>query len=151
MNDSDDDSKFSIHHLRGSDEEMDFIFSNLFNAKYPILLNAEKRWHPPTDVIETDDEFLVVMDIASVRQEDISLLYESGVLKVSGLRRDLSLPEKKHFHKMEIDFGSFERKVKINARIVDQSIKAAYENGFLVVRLKKDTSKASKVTKIVIE
>ncbi|NUM82324.1 Hsp20 family protein, partial [bacterium] len=54
-------------------------------------------------------------------------------------------------HKMEIDFGPFERRIKIPARIVDQSIKAIYDSGFLIVKLKKDTSKATKITNIAIE
>ncbi len=136
------------HH---SDDEMEFIFSNFFNSKYPILLTSEKRWHPPTDVFETDEEFTVVMDIAYVRQEDIQLTYEGGVLTVSGIRREFQVSGKRHYHKMEIDFGPFERKIKINARIMDSSIKACYDNGFLVIRLKKDSARTGKVTNIQVE
>lgn len=134
-----------------SEDEMEFIFSNFFNSKYPILLTSEKRWHPPTDVFETDEEFTVVMDVAYVRQEDIQLTYEGGILTVSGIRREFQVSEKRHYHKMEIDFGPFERKIKINARIVESSIKACYDNGFLIIRLKKDSSRSAKVTNIQVE
>jgi HSP20 family protein len=147
----DEDEKFPVHGLRGLDDEMEFLFSNFFNSKYPILISSEKRWHPPTDVLETDEEYMVVMDLASVKQEDIKLSYEAGVLKVAGVRRELTISQKRHYHKMEIDFGPFERRIKISARIADSSIKASYENGFLIIRLKKDTSKGAKVTNIVIE
>ncbi len=150
MDEMDDDQKMPTQRLRGIDDEMEFLFSNFFNAKYPILISAEKRWHPPTDVIETDEEFMVVMDLASVKQEDIKLTYEGGILTVSGLRRELNIDQKRHYHKMEIDFGPFERKIKIKARIVDNSIKALYDNGFLIIKLKKDTN-TSKATRIVIE
>lgn len=148
MNESDDDKKFKF---RGSDDEMEFLFSNFFNTKFPILVTAEKRWHPPTDVVETDDEYMVVMDLANVKQDDIKLSYEGGVLTVSGVRREMNVSQKRHYHKMEIDFGPFERRIKIPARIVDQSIKAIYDSGFLIVKLKKDTSKATKITNIAIE
>ncbi|MBX7153214.1 Hsp20/alpha crystallin family protein [bacterium] len=148
MNESDDDKKFKF---RGSDDEMEFLFSNFFNTKFPILVTAEKRWHPPTDVVETDDEYMVVMDLANVKQDDIKLSYEGGVLTVSGVRREMNVSQKRHYHKMEIDFGPFERRIKIPARIVDQSIKAIYDSGFLIVKLKKDTSKATKITNITIE
>lgn len=148
MNESDDDKKFKF---RGSDDEMEFLFSNFFNTKFPILVTAEKRWHPPTDVLETDDEYMVVMDLANVKQDDIKLSYEGGVLTVSGVRREMNVSQKRHYHKMEIDFGPFERRIKIPARIVDQSIKAIYDSGFLIVKLKKDTSKAAKITNITIE
>ncbi|HNE85142.1 MAG TPA: Hsp20/alpha crystallin family protein [bacterium] len=151
MDDMEDDKQYSIHRLRGVDDDMDFIFSNLFNTKFPILLHSEKRWHPPTDVLETDDEFIVVMDIANVKQDDIRLTYEAGILTVNGHRHEMKFSEKRHYHKMEIDFGPFERRIKVNTRIQDQAIKAGYENGFLIVRLKKDTSRSSRVTNIVIE
>jgi HSP20 family protein len=150
MDELDDDQKMPTQRLRGIDDEMEFLFSNFFNSKYPILISAEKRWHPPTDVIETDEEFMVVMDLASVKQEDIKLIYEAGILTVSGQRKELNINQKRHYHKMEIDFGPFERKIKIKARIVDNSIKASYENGFLIIKLKKDTN-TSKTTHIVIE
>jgi HSP20 family protein len=149
--DDDDDEKPPSHHLRGMDDEMEFLFSNFFNSKYPILISSEKRWRPPTDVVETDEEYMVVMDVANVKQEDIRLVYEAGVLTVSGLRKELSVSQKRHYHKMEIDFGPFERRIKISARIADNSIKASYENGFLIIRLRKDVSKVSKVTNIAIE
>jgi len=151
MSESDDDKKFPPNRLRGSDDEMEFIFSNFFNSKYPILVTAEKRWHPPTDVIETDEEYMVVMDLANVRQEDIRLTYEGGILTVAGVRREISVSQKRHYHKMEIDFGPFERRIKINARILDHSIKALYENGFLIVKLRKDATRSAKVTNIAIE
>ncbi len=137
--------------FRNHDEEMEFLFSNFFNSKYPILVTSEKRWHPPTDVLETDEEYMVVMDIASVRQEDIQLTYENGVLTVSGIRRELQISKKRHYHKMEIDFGPFERRIKISARIADNAIKACYDNGFLIIRLKKDAARPSKVMNIQIE
>ncbi len=147
----DDKKKFPGHRLRGLDDEMEFLFSNFFNSKYPILVSSEKRWHPATDVVETDAEYMVVMDLANVKQEDIRLTYESGVLTVSGIRKELDVSQKRHYHKMEIDFGPFERRIKINARIADHAIKAAYENGFLIITLKKDANKSPKVTNIVIE
>ena len=150
MEEMDDDQNIPTHRLRGIDDEMEFLFSNFFNSKYPILISAEKRWHPPTDVIETDEEFMVVMDLANVKQEDIKLTYEAGVLTVSGIRKELNIGQKRHYHKMEIDFGTFERRIKIKARIVDDSIKALYDNGFLIIKLRKDTN-TSKVTNIVIE
>jgi HSP20 family protein len=150
MEEMDDDQKMPTQRLRGIDDEMEFLFSNFFNSKYPILISAEKRWHPPTDVIETDEEFMVVMDLANVKQDDIKLTYEAGILTVSGLRKELNISQKRHYHKMEIDFGPFERRIKIKARIVDNSIKALYDNGFLIIKLKKDTN-TSKATRIIIE
>ncbi|MCB0834754.1 MAG: Hsp20/alpha crystallin family protein [Bacteroidetes bacterium] len=150
MDDMDDDKKFPSQRLRNMEDDMEFLFSNFFNSKFPILVSTEKRWMPPTDVIETDEEFAVIMDLANVKQEDIKLTYEAGVLTVSGVRKEMTIAQKRHYHKMEIDFGPFERKIRIKSRIVDQAIKAFYENGFLIIKLKKDTN-TTKVRNIVVE
>lgn len=139
------------HRRHDGGEDMEFIFSNFFNTKVPIILTSEKRWHPPTDVFETQEEFIVVMDVAYVRQEDIQLTYENGLLTISGNRREWHIPERRHYHKMEIDYGPFERKIKINSRIAANAIRACYDNGFLVIRLKKDLSKSQLVTHIQVE
>ena len=41
MEEMDDDQKMPTHRLRGIDDEMEFLFSNFFNSKYPILISAE--------------------------------------------------------------------------------------------------------------
>jgi HSP20 family protein len=149
--DDEDETGYPIQRSRSSDEEEEFLFANYFNSKFPILVTSEKRWHPPTDVLETDDEYIVVMDLASVKQQDIKLTHEGGVLTVSGVRKEIDVSQKRHYHKMEIDFGPFERRIKIPARIVDGSIKAVYDNGFLIIKLRKDTTRGSKITHIAIE
>src|SRR5258706_14634620 len=70
-------------------------------------------WHPPTDAYETEGHFVIRMDVAGVKREDLNVLLEDGYVLIRGIRRDTVRPGKKHFYKMEITMGPFERKVPL--------------------------------------
>jgi len=120
-----------------SSDEFDFYFQTFYNARRPVLMSQHKGWKPATDVYETDDEVVIVVDIASISTSDIRLTLQGQVLTLRGLRRELPVDEKRHYHNMEIDFGPFERRIDLPARVdPDRSVKR-YLQGFLEVRLPK--------------
>ena len=53
-------------------DELDFLFNNYFKPKHSVLMPVDKGWKPLTDVYETKNEFVVVMDIAGIAVDDIS-------------------------------------------------------------------------------
>ena len=72
------------------------------------------------------------MDPASI---DVSTDGES--LVVRGVRRDIAPPGKKHYSKMAISVGPFERRIVIPIEVDPQSAAALYRNGCLYVTLTK--------------
>lgn len=90
-------------------------------------------WRPPTDVYETGDCIVVKVEIAGMHLDDFLVSLEGKRLTITGVRRDPA--EKLAYQRMEVLYGHFETEVHL-ARVVDEShIEAAYEDGFLVVRL----------------
>ncbi|HNS51055.1 MAG TPA: Hsp20/alpha crystallin family protein [Anaerolineae bacterium] len=90
-------------------------------------------WRPPTDVYETGDCIVVKVEIAGMRLDDFLVSLEGRQLTIAGVRRDPA--EKLAYQRMEVLYGRFETEVHL-ARVVDEShIEAAYEDGFLIVRL----------------
>ena len=73
-------------------------------------LPAQPAWRPAADAFETETEFVVRMDISGLQMEDLSVRCENHVLVIRGTRRDSLPPGRKHFHKMEIRVGPFERR-----------------------------------------
>lgn len=92
-------------------------------------------WHPPTDLFETDQEFIVRVEIAGMSEQDISVNYEGKTLFVIGKRS--TLDSKCAYHRMEIPYGDFFSEVSFPdiADIIHAS--ALYENGFLTIRIPK--------------
>ncbi|MBL7073723.1 Hsp20/alpha crystallin family protein [candidate division KSB1 bacterium] len=132
-------------------EEMDFLFSNFFNLKRPPLWSRDRGWRPSTDVFETEDEFVIIMDIAGIQERNLHMTFEDGVLTIRGIREEFTGFGKRHYHKMEIEFGPFERRIKIDGQIEEDKIQAKYQAGFLEIRLKKLKPMPGESTDIPIE
>ena len=43
-------------------------------------------WRPPTDVYETEDKYVVIVEIAGMNEEDFSVTLDQNILTISGLR-----------------------------------------------------------------
>jgi HSP20 family protein len=120
-----------------SSDELDFIFNTFYNHRRPVLMPVEKGWKPLTDVFETDEDVVVVIDIAGITVSDVKLTLSNNVLVIRGVRRERPSGEKRHYHKMEIAFGPFERKIDLPARIDPDRAVHRYIQGFLEIRLPK--------------
>jgi len=94
-----------------------------------------KVWSPPTDAYETEEDYIVRLEMAGMREDDFEVVLENNTLLISGSRPDL--PERRAYHQMEIRFGKFSTAVEIPVPInIDEAI-AEYKDGFLVVKLPK--------------
>jgi HSP20 family protein len=99
-------------------------------------------WSPPTDVFETNNAYIVRVEVAGMRQQDFSVQIENNYLKISGARADK--PEHGAYHQMEVRFGEFSSIVVIPGPVDIDSSGAEYEDGFLTVTLPKALSKKIK-------
>jgi HSP20 family protein len=90
-------------------------------------------------VYETEDNFVVIVEIAGMYEKNFSVTLDQNVLTISGERPDTL--ERKSFHQMEIYFGEFVTEVELSSPIdVDRCV-AEYTQGFLWVWLPKLTPK----------
>ena len=92
-------------------------------------------WSPPTDFFETEQAYVVRVEIAGMREDDFEIVVEDNFVIISGSRPDL--PERRAYQQMEIRFGKFETVVGIPAPVDLESARADYKEGFLTVTLPK--------------
>lgn len=92
-------------------------------------------WSPPTDVYETEDGFVVKVEVAGMREEDFEVGIENSVLMISGSRPALN--ERCAYYQMEIRSGKFEIAIDIPAPIEVEKALAEYKDGFLMIHLPK--------------
>jgi HSP20 family protein len=97
------------------------------------------QWRPPTDVFETEDAYVVVVEVAGMRGTEIAVTLEKSLLTIRGLR--LEKGDMKAYHQMEIAYGEFETRIKLPRRIEQDEIEATYSDGFLRVVMPKIKSK----------
>jgi len=98
-------------------------------------LSSEAVWQPPTDVYETDDSAVVIVEIAGLRPGDYQVSLIGRVLEVSGERRDPAA--KLAYQQMEIRYGKFRTQVQLPWALDQTDPVAVYEDGFLKITLRK--------------
>ena len=92
-------------------------------------------WSPPTDVYETEKEYVARVEIAGMREEDFEVSLENDTLLIMGYRPDSS--ERRAYHQMEINFGKFAIAVGVPGPVNVEQAQAEYVNGFLTIILPK--------------
>jgi len=100
-------------------------------------------WSPPTDVYETEETYVVLVEIAGMCEDDFEILLENNTLLISGLRPDLT--ERRAYQQMEIRFGKFSTALNLPGPVNIEQAGAEYKDGFLTVVLPKATSNQTKV------
>ena len=94
-----------------------------------------RAWRPPTDVYETEQDMVVQVEIAGMRDEDFEISISERRLVIAGQRQDLTC--RRTYQNMEINYGEFRTEIQFNMPVDEAGISAVYENGFLFVRLPK--------------
>jgi len=104
----------------------------VLNSKYFIQAHS---WHPLTDVIETEQEIIIRLEIAGMKEDGLIISFKNKILTISGVRTiENSVGV---FHQMEIHFGQFVENIEIPFNINTKTISTKYENGFLILILSK--------------
>jgi HSP20 family protein len=116
----------------GPSDEDHFIDSS---GEHWRLSMRTPHWRPPTDVFETDEDFIVRVEIAGMEEEDFSIELDGRNLIIRGVRPDQQ--ERRAYHQMEIRFGEFSSELEIPAPVKSDEVRADYQNGFLRVILPK--------------
>jgi HSP20 family protein len=140
-------------HGAGHSSNLDDMFEMFFGGGRPskaISMQGDLGWRPATDVYETESEFVIQMDLAGMKREEIEVLVDESFVIVKGTRGNIAPAGKKHFHKMEILVGPFERHIRIPDEIDGTSAKARYHAGFLFVTLRRGSGRCAERRSVAI-
>jgi HSP20 family protein len=123
-------------------DEMDRMF-NLRNAwNDPMGGLRGERMDAGTQLVEEDDRYVYVVDMPGFERQDIDLVYDDGMLKVSAT------------HEADDDVSyrsrSVSKRVTIPGEIVVEEIQAQFRNGLLEVHLPRVEADLSEGTHIDI-
>ena len=106
--------------------------------------NRVTGFTPPVDVHETEDEYLVEIDVPGVRSEDVNVELNDNVLSISGAR---VADETGAAQLVERPYGTFARTLSLPQGVDSDSIEAGYQDGVLVLRIPKPAEqKPKKIT-----
>jgi HSP20 family protein len=105
-------------------------------------------WAPNVNLYETDDNYLVCVDLSGVEKDKIDVELADNRLTIRGARGVPSFTDaeaagasaergKLRVHVMEIDHGAFFREVELPEHVQRERITAHYLNGMLWIEIPK--------------
>lgn len=141
----------SVAPIRNLRREMDRLFDDLV----PFRLFDEERetltgvWNPRCDILETDNDFNLHMDLPGVKKEDITINFQDNQLTISGERKMVEPGEKKDYLRKERIQGNFHRVFTLPQSINSNKITANLNEGILVVTIPKSEESKPRQVKIM--
>jgi len=90
---------------------------------------------PPTDVCDIADGWLVKMELAGVKPDDVSIDIDGHLLHIHGARRDYTCDEVVGHHNLEIAYQTFSRSVELPHPVNASHISVDFRDGMLLLRV----------------
>jgi HSP20 family protein len=104
--------------------------------------NRVTGFTPPVDVLETEDEYLVKVDLPGVKADDVNVEINENVLSISGSR--VAGETEGQTQLVERPYGSFARTLTLPQGVDSDSIEAGYQDGVLELRIPKPAEQKPK-------
>ncbi|MCB9085669.1 MAG: Hsp20/alpha crystallin family protein [Bdellovibrionaceae bacterium] len=115
--------------------EVDQAFGNgFFNDRQ---LTESTSFYPAVDIVEHEDSYLISADLPGMKNENIHLDVNEGVLTISGERMDEKKSSDQHYRRYEKRYGKFVRSFRIPDSVNADKIEACFEDGVLEVLIPK--------------
>lgn len=132
-----DDPKPVFGDIKRAREEMEHLMRQVFGPTMPLLRPAECKWRPNVDVYESADSVVVIVELAGVSKDEVSVIFNDGKLHINGLRRDSAPHKKRKYCQMEINYNEFERIIYLPDNIDSDKISAKINSGFMTIEAPK--------------
>lgn len=101
------------------------------------------------DVLETDDEVVVRLEVPGMRAQDFDIQLVGDMLVVRGEKYAEEQDSHGRYHTLECAYGAFERAIPLPAQVDEAAVRAKYTHGVLRITLPKVTSAPSQRVPVV--
>lgn len=105
-----------------------------------LARSAPSGFFPPADVLVSDTDVTVHLDLPGMRAEEIEIELDNDVVSIRGERRFPYADDESSattWRRIERPFGAFERSLRVPRGLDPDAIEAAMHDGVLTVRMRK--------------
>ena len=103
---------------------------------------------PALDIAQNDKQIEITAELPGVKEEDIDLSIEDGVLTLSGEKKSERKDEERGYS--ERSYGRFERRIGLPRGLEADNANATFRNGVLTVTLPKSSAANENVRRIPV-
>jgi HSP20 family protein len=101
---------------------------------------------PPVNVAETDKDMTVTVELPGLKEDDINVAFQGNLLTIRAERKFEEEKKDKQYHRVECQYGTFERSLAMPENLKRDQIDARYKNGILTLTIPKvEPTPATKV------
>jgi len=127
-----------VRELNTIQGEMNRLFNSLLDTPGPGNGGGPpRRWIPPMDLVETEDDFVLRVDLPGLAEQDVNVELENSVLTVSGERKAEHEERKEGYYRVERASGAFQRSLTLPDGVDPAAVRASFDRGVLEVRVPK--------------
>lgn len=130
--------------------EMDQMFGQFFGGTPFRMAATDSLWCPLVDIHETKDSILLKAELPGVRQEDIQVSIVDNTLTLKGERKRETEVKEDQYHRIERNYGRFERSIVLPSVVDAGRVKATYREGVLEIQLPKKEEAKPKAIKVEV-
>lgn len=123
-----------LSNMQGMQREMERLLNYLGNSKPPMVSFA-RMWAPAVDVYESENNIVVLVELAGVNQDKVDVTVTGNTLVVRGERGETTPGSKKTYYRIEIHRGYFERAILLPCAVDPNRTEASYQDGLLEIVL----------------
>jgi HSP20 family protein len=99
------------------------------------LPRATMAWQPQVDIYRSGDGWVIKLELAGVRPQDVSITMHGSQLRVEGVRHDWIIEQGWSHHTMEIAYNRFERTIDLPCDLAHARITVECRDGMLLLRV----------------
>jgi HSP20 family protein len=107
-------------------------------------------WIPAVDIRETKDAIEVTAELPGIDAKDVDVSVQENVLTIRGERSREEVKEDETVHRIEREYGVFERSFTLPRSVEPEKIKAGYKDGVLSVSVPKREEAKPKAVKVEV-
>lgn len=135
-----------MREIRRMQEEMDRIFEESFGRlergdPFGGFLDSDALITPRTDVRETEDEYIVQVEMPGADDAEIEITLEDSRLTIEARSKAVLEEERQEEGglalRRERQLGTFRREIQLPGPVDETSLSSEYEDGVLEVRIEK--------------
>ncbi len=108
-----------------------------FFERWLTEMTDDSYWRPQTDIIETDKELKIKIDLPGVKPEDINLEVSNQTLVISGKSKSEEEIKQSDWYYLERQTGEFRREFELPSSCEIDKIEANSKHGTLYIKIPK--------------
>lgn len=132
--------------IRTFQSQLNRLFEPFFTRWADDEELTSSTWMPPVDIAEDPDRIVVRAEVPGMKQEEIEISFNDGVLSIKGSRKFEKESNERNYHRLERAYGSFVRSFTMPRTVDADRITATYRDGVLEIEVpKKEEAKPKQI------